>query len=120
MALKLDERATCCKAVLVSCSRDQWGHAEAFLEHGNAYQAHPQHVPHVVGAGWSFCPGRKSAATGQPRGLWRSPRARLKALGVLLAGSDSCSADACSQKPCSDADTRDRERVCSHMGAEPA
>lgn len=120
MALRLDERATCCKAVLVGCRRDQWGHAEAFLEHGKAYQAHPQHVPHVVGVGWSFCPGRKSAATGQPRGLWRSPRARLKALVVLLAGSDSCSADARSQKPCSDADTRDRERVCSHMGTNTA
>jgi hypothetical protein len=53
----------------------------------------------VVGVGWSFCPGRKSAATGQPRGLWRSPRARLKALGVLLAGSDSCSADAVKVHP---------------------
>ena len=50
MALKLDERATCCTAVLVSCSRDWRGHAEAFLVHGNAYQAHPQHVPHLVGA----------------------------------------------------------------------
>ena len=48
MALKLDERATCCKAVLVGCRRDQWGHDEAFLEHGKAYQAHPQHVPHVT------------------------------------------------------------------------
>ena len=74
MALKLAERATCCKAVLVSCSRDWCGHAEAFLVHGNAYQAHPQHVPHLVSADWSFGPGREAAATGQPRWLWRSLR----------------------------------------------
>ena len=36
MAMKLDECATCCTAVLVSCSRDWCGYAEAFLVHGNA------------------------------------------------------------------------------------
>ena len=106
MALKLDERATCCTAVLVSCSRDWRGHAEAFLVHGNAYQAHPQHVPHLVGAAWSFGPGREAAATGQPRGLWRSLRARLKALDVLLAAGATGRAEARSHEPCSDDDTR--------------
>ena len=76
--------------------------------YGNAYLAHPQHVPHLVGAGWSFGPGREAAATGQPRGLWRSLRARLKALDVLLAAGDTGSAEARSHEPCSDADTRDR------------
>ena len=120
MALKLDERATCCTAVLVSCSRDWRGHAEAFLVHGNAYQAHPQHVPHLVGAGWSFGPGREAAATGQPRGLWRSLRARLKALDVLLAAGDTGSAEARSHEPCSDADTRDRSLVCCENATKTA
>ena len=109
MAVKLDERATCFTAVLVSCSRDWRGHAEAFLVHGNAYQDHALHlVPHLVDVDWSFGPGREAAATGQPRGLWRSLRARLKALDVLLAAGDTGSAEARSHEPCSDADTRDR------------
>ena len=120
MAVKLDERATCFTAVLVSCSRDWCGHAEAFLVYGNAYQAHPQHVPHLVGAAWSFGPGREAAATGQPRGLWRSLRARLKALDVLLAAGDTGSAEARSHEPCSDADTRDRSQVCCENATNTA
>ena len=120
MALELDERATCCTAVLVSCSRDWCGHAEAFLVYDNAYQAHPQHVPHLVGAAWSFGPGREAAATGQPRGLWRSLRARLKALDVMLAAGDTGSAEARSHEPCSDADTRDRSQVCCENATNTA
>jgi len=42
------------------------------------------------------------------------------ALDVLLAAGDTGSAEARSQEPCSDADTRDRSRVCSHMGTKTA
>jgi len=120
MARKLAERATCCKAVIVRCSRDWCGHAEAVLMHVNAYQARPQHVPHLVGADWSFGPGREAAATGQPRGLWRSLRARLKALDVLLAAGDTSSTEARSHEPCSDADTRDRSVVCCENATNTA
>ena len=55
--------------MLVRCSRDWCGHAEAVLVHGNAYRAHPQHVPHLVGADWSF--GRPRPQMRNVHGVWR-------------------------------------------------
>ena len=115
MARKLDERATCCKAVLVSCSRDWCGHAEAFLVHGNAY---PTKLILNMSHTWSARTGplvldvKRLPQANPVVGLWRSLRARLKALDVLLAAGDTGSAEARIHEPCSDADTRDRSRVC--------